>query len=123
MLKIYASVLFKNYVNFKGRSRRKEFWIYFFLSGIIYLGLKSILGYISPAEDLFLDLFIITTLIPGIAVGVRRMHDINKSGWYFFFPLYNIYLCTVMGDTGANKYGDDPITEKEYLMELGKDLN
>lgn len=123
MLKIYTNVLFENYINFRGRARRTEFWLFFLISCIVYFGLKEVTSLIFSVEDLFSKIYLAAVLIPGIAVGVRRMHDINKSGWYFFISFYNLYLCTVTGDVGENQYGQDPISEEEYLRELGKDLN
>ncbi|UPZ16584.1 DUF805 domain-containing protein [Flavobacterium humidisoli] len=123
MLKIYTNVLFANYINFKGRARRKEFWSFFFINTMFYFGLKSIVSLMDSDEDLLFEIYTIALFLPMIAVGFRRMHDINKSGWYFFIPFYNVYLCTVMGDEGQNQYGADPINELEYLKELGKNLN
>lgn len=123
MLKIYTNVLFENYINFRGRARRTEFWLFFLISCMVYFGLIEVISLIFSDEDLFSEIYLAAVLIPGIAVGVRRMHDINKSGWYFFIPFYNLYLCTVTGDVGKNQYGQDPINEEEYLRELGKDLN
>ncbi|MHC0446601.1 DUF805 domain-containing protein [Flavobacterium sp. 3-218] len=119
MLKIYKSVFFENYANFKGRSRRKEFWMFFLVNWAI----SFLLSLISPESDLFLTIYWIAIFIPSIAVAIRRMHDINKEWWYVLVPFYNVYLWTVIGDEGENKYGPDPISELEYLIELGKDLN
>jgi uncharacterized membrane protein YhaH (DUF805 family) len=46
--------------------------------------------------------------LPGIAVGVRRMHDVGKSGWFLLIPIYNIILCFTDGDAFTNEYGPDP---------------
>ncbi len=119
MLKIYKSVFFENYANFKGRSRRKEFWMFFLVNWAI----SFIINLISPTTDLYLNIFLIIIFIPSIAVAIRRMHDINKEWWCILVPFFNVYLWTVMGDVGENTYGSDPISELEYLMELGKDLN
>ena len=55
------------------------------------------------------DIIYIALLLPCIAVAVRRMHDTGNSGWCAIIPLYNIYLCCVAGDEGANEYGDNPL--------------
>jgi uncharacterized membrane protein YhaH (DUF805 family) len=47
-------------------------------------------------------------LIPSIAVGVRRMHDVGKSGWFLLIPIYNLILAVREGESGPNKYGPDP---------------
>jgi uncharacterized membrane protein YhaH (DUF805 family) len=48
------------------------------------------------------------TLIPSIAVGVRRMHDVGKSGWFLLIPIYNLVLACTDGEQGPNQYGSDP---------------
>lgn len=48
------------------------------------------------------------TLIPYIAVTVRRMHDVGKSGWFMLIPIYNLILTLTEGDRGSNQYGSDP---------------
>jgi uncharacterized membrane protein YhaH (DUF805 family) len=47
-------------------------------------------------------------IIPYFAVAIRRMHDVNKSGWYCLIPIYNLILFCTRGTTGPNNYGSDP---------------
>lgn len=47
-------------------------------------------------------------LVPNIAVGVRRMHDVGKSGWFILIPIYNLVLAVTEGQKGDNQYGADP---------------
>jgi uncharacterized membrane protein YhaH (DUF805 family) len=57
----------------------------------------------------YLDtIFSLAILIPSLAVGVRRMHDVNKSGWYVLIPIYNLILACENGTDGPNDYGSDP---------------
>jgi uncharacterized membrane protein YhaH (DUF805 family) len=63
------------------------------------------------------SIYSLAVLLPGIAVGVRRMHDINKSGWYLLIPIYNIVLLATNGDQGANEYGTDPKGNGEDILE------
>ena len=72
-----------NYANFNGRSMRSEYWWYFLFSIICSQGLS----FISPSVSL---VFSLATIIPSIAVAVRRMHDVGKSGWFILIPIYNI---------------------------------
>ena len=51
-----------------------------------------------------------TRLIP---VGVRRMHDVGKSGWFILVPIYNLILACTDGENGDNEYGADPKAEEE----------
>ncbi len=50
----------------------------------------------------------LVVIVPGIAVGVRRMHDVGKSGWYILIPIYNLILAFTDGNVGPNEYGPDP---------------
>lgn len=101
----YLTVL-KKYAVFSGRARRSEFW-YFVLFNFI---VSIIFGLIGKAVD-FTSLrwiYFAAVLLPYIGVGVRRMHDINKSGWYSLIPIYNIVLACQDGTPGDNEYGENP---------------
>ena len=91
----------RNYAVFSGRASRAEYWYFISFDFVISLGF-SLGGYIL----VFLYRLVVT--IPAIAVGVRRMHDVNKSGWYILIPIYNIVLYFRDGTKGDNKYGSDP---------------
>jgi uncharacterized membrane protein YhaH (DUF805 family) len=52
--------------------------------------------------------YLILMIIPSIAVGVRRMHDVGKSGWFLLVPIYNIILTFQEGERNENEYGPDP---------------
>ena len=54
------------------------------------------------------NIYQLAILIPSIAVGVRRMHDVNKSGWFLLIPIYNFILAITDGTKGNNTYGPDP---------------
>lgn len=97
---------FKNYATFSGRARRSEYW-FFFLFTII---LSTLIGMLGTALSLgFLGIiFFFASIIPGIAVTVRRMHDVGKSGWYSLIPFYNLILTLTEGTKGDNEYGSDP---------------
>ena len=101
----YLKVL-QNYATFSGRARRSEFWYFVLFNVIITVVLRFIGGLIGTT---FLSsIFSLAILVPLIAVGARRMHDIGKSGWFMLFPIYNIILASTIGDNGDNKYGADP---------------
>lgn len=57
------------------------------------------------------NLYTLAVLLPSIAVGVRRMHDVGKSGWFLLIPIYNFFLAVTEGEKGENKYGADPKLE------------
>ncbi|RYU86147.1 DUF805 domain-containing protein [Mucilaginibacter terrigena] len=104
-MKYYFMVLQK-YAQFSGRARRSEYWYFALFSTIISLALK----YVGiAAGSPFLDsIYSLGVIIPSIAVGVRRMHDVGKSGWFILIPLYNLILACTDGTPGDNEYGPDP---------------
>ena len=109
-----------NYAIFKGRARRKEYWMFTLFSLIISIVLSVIdvsTGMFDPelGRGLTSTIFSMAVLIPTIAVGVRRMHDVGKSGWFMLISLVPIIggiwllvlLCTD-GDSSENAYGPSP---------------
>lgn len=99
---------FKKFADFKGRARRREFW-YFELFCVL---LSLLLSFIN--EDLA-TLAMLVTLIPNIAVNVRRLHDINRSGWWMLIALVPIvgillllFWAAQEGNPSANQYGESP---------------
>lgn len=101
----YAEVL-RKYAQFSGRARRSEYW-YFVLFNTIITIILTIVGY-AVGVPLLNNIYSLGVLIPSIAVGVRRMHDVNKSGWFLLIPLYNLILACTDGTPGDNEYGEDP---------------
>tara|TARA_B100001250_G_C19242209_1_gene547038 strand:- start:104 stop:478 length:375 start_codon:yes stop_codon:yes gene_type:complete len=118
----YLSAM-QNYAEFNGRSRRKEFWMFTLIYTVILIVamiLDSLFGsyyYIGDVEIIgYLELITsIIHIVPSIAVTIRRLHDINKTGWFFcviLIPLagiiwYLVMMCT-NGTNGENEYGTDP---------------
>lgn len=112
----------KNYAGFSGRARRKEYWMFALFSYIVLIAamiLDNILGFnFSSLSMPYGALYCITGLLlflPSLAVGVRRMHDINKSGWMLLVSLIplagGIWLLILLikeGTQGENQYGADP---------------
>lgn len=73
----------KNYANFSGRARRKEYW-YFVLGQLIISIITGLL------DETIFNISTLILFIPGLAVLVRRLHDINKSGWWILISLIPI---------------------------------
>ena len=102
---------FRKYVDFDGRARRKEFW-YFQLVVIV---VSSILFAVS---DIVSHVFDLAVLLPQLAVGIRRLHDTERSGWWILLVLVPvvgwivllIWYCT-KGTDGDNVFGSDPLFE------------
>ena len=77
------SFCFSNYANFNGRGRRSEFWWFYLFTWILSLG-GSVMDYTTTGYGYgFVHwMAAIVTFIPTIAAGARRLHDVNKSGWW-----------------------------------------
>jgi uncharacterized membrane protein YhaH (DUF805 family) len=115
----YLTVL-KKYAEFNGRARRKEYWM-FALFNIIFLILAMILDNVfgtaikGVGYGLFYFLYALAVLIPGLAVSVRRLHDVGKSGWMLLIALIPIIGAIILlvlmvtdSNPGENKYGPNP---------------
>ena len=131
MFNWYKKVVFENYANFNGRARRSEYW-YFALVNLITLViatvLDSTLGFnFAPLPYGYLYVLVaLATFLPGLAVAVRRLHDVGKSGWFYFIVLIPIIgaiwllvLFFTEGNKGENQYGPDP--KGEEISEIGKE--
>ena len=117
-MKYYLEVL-KKYADFNGRARRKEYWM-FFLFNLIFS--YSLMFIDITFETVFIStIYSFAVLIPSIAVGVRRMHDVGKSGWYLLIPIYNLILACTEGDYGSNEYGKDPKNSDIEINEIGQE--
>ncbi|MDQ1211352.1 uncharacterized membrane protein YhaH (DUF805 family) [Pantoea anthophila] len=102
----YLGVL-KKYAVFTGRARRKEYWM-FTLFNILIAFLLGIVETVIGVEDILSNLYSLAVLIPGIAVGVRRLHDTDRSGWWLLLPIVNIVFLALEGQSGTNRFGSDP---------------
>lgn len=109
----YIAVL-KKYAVFSGRARRKEYWMFVLFNFIISFIISLIGTFIETL--LFLQyLYMLAILIPGIAVTVRRLHDTNRSGWWYFIVFIPIVGAIVLivflaqdSQSGENQYGPNP---------------
>ena len=102
----------KKYAVFSGRARRKEYWMFFLFNLIIAFGLGLVEGIldIAPESDdsILATIYQLAVLIPSIAVGVRRMHDTDHSGWWLLLPIVNLVFACTEGTRGDNRFGADP---------------
>jgi len=109
-----------NYANFSGRACRSElwFWILFQLLAIIVSSIVSgiLAAIIGNAGWIIYGIVIIGLILPTLAVEIRRLHDLDKSGWWFFITLVPfvggiiliIFFCTE-GTPGPNRFGSNPL--------------
>jgi uncharacterized membrane protein YhaH (DUF805 family) len=77
---------FKRYAEFSGVSSRSQYWYFILGTSVASIIIGWILG------DFGSNLFTLATIVPTIAVAVRRMHDVGKSGWFILVPIYNFIL-------------------------------
>jgi uncharacterized membrane protein YhaH (DUF805 family) len=105
----YFVAAMKKYGVFTGRARRAEFWWFALFSGIISFVADFIGGFVMGLGRIPGNIAALFFLLPGIAVAIRRMHDVGKSGWYCLIPIYGwIVLPVTEGNRGPNQYGHDP---------------
>ena len=100
---------FSNYATFSGRASRSEFWYFVLFVGILYIPLtllNPVLGGVA----------LLPLIVPAISVEVRRLHDLDRSGWWFWIALVpligfvvKLFWYSSKGSTGDNRFGADPL--------------
>lgn len=114
----YLAVL-RKYAVFTGRARRREFWMFTLVNVLISIGLSiidTILGTdYGAGYGILSTIYGLAVLIPSIAVGVRRLHDTGRTGWWLLIglvPCVGLIVLIVFyateGQRGDNQYGADP---------------
>jgi uncharacterized membrane protein YhaH (DUF805 family) len=111
LVNYWKRVVLERYAQFTGRARRAEFW-WFFLASFIIGIVFNILTAVASIFWVVYVIYALAVLIPNIAVGVRRLHDTDKSGWWLLIaliPLVGIIVLIVFfatdGLPGPNRYG------------------
>ncbi|WP_330333680.1 DUF805 domain-containing protein [Streptomyces sp. NBC_00536] len=109
----YTDVL-KRYIDFSGRSRRQEFWMF----ALINIAVSIVVGIIDTAlgaGSILSGLYSLAILLPALGLGARRLHDTNKSALFlllYLIPLLGwialIVLFAIEGDAQPNQYGPNP---------------
>jgi uncharacterized membrane protein YhaH (DUF805 family) len=109
----YLAVL-QNYAGFGGRARRMEYWMFVLINLIIGIVL-DVLGAWMKVFTIVGLLYGLATLIPALAVSVRRLHDTGRSGWWVLIGLIPIVgtiilivFLAIEGEQGDNQYGPNP---------------
>lgn len=109
----YLKVL-QNYVGFHGRARRKEYWMFVLVSVIVSI-ILSILESMLGMQSVLTGIYSLAVLLPSLAVGVRRLHDTGRSGWWLLLSLIPligsiiliVFMCQDSQQNG-NQYGPNP---------------
>jgi uncharacterized membrane protein YhaH (DUF805 family) len=102
-----VTTVLKKYVDFKGRASRSEYWWFALAALIVYIVLSFVSLPLYGIAALLL-------LLPTLAVGVRRLHDMGKTGWWMLIaivPLVNLlllYFAVQPSEQGTNQWGDQP---------------
>lgn len=111
---------FKKYGVFSGRSRRKEYWMFYLFNMIaaFIIGLSEAIIFGDPSPNDYgpiSALYIIAIILPSISISVRRLHDTNHKGWWMFINLiplvggfWFLWLMCKDSDHETNRFGDDP---------------
>lgn len=129
----FISEYIKNGLDSKGRTSRKSYWyavLWYFLISTLVGSLFGIIDYLIYGKEyldiiveesktnkvLFSDIggsiFSLVFFIPSIFLSIRRLHDINKSGWWLLTIIPPFILAFFKGDEGENKYGKNPLNEE-----------
>jgi uncharacterized membrane protein YhaH (DUF805 family) len=121
----YTDVI-KKYAEFSGRARRKEYWMFVLFNVIISIVIgiiDKILGttYGSAGTGVLGTIYSLAVLLPSLAVGVRRLHDTGRSGWWILINLvpcvgWIVFLVFAIqeGNAGDNAYGPDPKAAERF---------
>jgi uncharacterized membrane protein YhaH (DUF805 family) len=110
---------FTKYVNFSDRACRSEYWywtLFTIIVGVVAAIIDSMLN-----TQVVNPLFQLATVIPSLAVAVRRLHDIDHSGWWILIGLipfigFIIFVvwCATKGTEGPNRFGSDPLAANQF---------
>jgi uncharacterized membrane protein YhaH (DUF805 family) len=107
--------VYSNYVGFNGRARRSEYWWWYLFYVIVYIVLAGIDTAIFGQPAFLTFAFALASILPGLAVGVRRLHDTGRSGWWLLIglvPLVGVIVLIIFfvmdSQPGVNKYGPNP---------------
>jgi len=94
--------------------------VFFLFNFLISLGLGILDVFsgtmIGEGRGIISTFYSFAVFIPSLAVLVRRMHDVGKSGWYCLIPIYNLILCCTEGEHKTNEYGPDPKAVQHHLV-------
>jgi uncharacterized membrane protein YhaH (DUF805 family) len=107
----WKKVVLENYANFQGRARRAEYW-WFALANFIALVVLVVLVALAKIFWILYIIYLVALIVPGIAVTIRRLHDTDKSGWWWLIALVPfvgglillILLC-IDSTPGTNQWG------------------
>jgi uncharacterized membrane protein YhaH (DUF805 family) len=114
---------FQKYIGFSGRAARSEYWYWvlfiLLLQIVAWLIDMTLFGFNTTGVNPIGSIFSLATFLPGLAVSIRRLHDIDRVGWWVLLALIPvigwivlIYWACLRGTVGANRFGPDPLEGK-----------
>ena len=117
---------FRKYAVFSGRSSRQEyigFYLFIFFVPLLLAMIEGLLGVLLSSDySIFAIIFELAVFLPGWAVMIRRLHDVNRSGWWILINLTIIgiipfvyWTCIKKSDEGENRFGSNPLTGSEVF--------
>lgn len=106
---------FGKYADFNGRSPRAEFWYFMLFNAVVGIVLYALAAAVATFFLYIYYIYALAVIVPNIAVAIRRMHDIGRSGWWILISLvpligsiWYIVLCALPSQLGPNKFGPNP---------------
>lgn len=120
MIQAYKK-MFANYANFNGRANRAEYWwvalcqiiIYIICYAIMFIGAANGSGALATIGSGLLGIYGLATIVPLLALTIRRLHDSDKSGWFILLGLIpcvggliSLVLVCLAGTPGSNRFGE-----------------
>jgi uncharacterized membrane protein YhaH (DUF805 family) len=108
----WFTFVMRKYFVIDGRASRTEYWMFYLLCIVTYfgLGILTALGgeWLSGLFGIINLIFALVTLIPTVTCGIRRMHDIGRSGWWLIVPIVGFIFLVLQGNESDNEYGPVP---------------
>jgi len=119
----YWLMAFKKYATFTGRARRSEYWYFVLMNFLVTLVLYALVfvsaaagsGLFAMIFGALIVIYALGSIIPSLALLVRRLHDSGKSGWFYFVsliplagPIWLLVLLATDSTPGDNEYGPNP---------------
>ena len=121
-MEYFKNCILKHYIDFNGRASRREFWFYVLFQAIVIIlasivggALDYVLGRSGVLSSAFTMIVVLGLIVPNLAVSIRRLHDIGKSGWFILISLVPVIGGIILiifslldSQPGSNAYGPNP---------------
>lgn len=100
----------RKYAVFNGRASRAEYWMFVLINTLILCTVSLLEGLVTGSAKLGFAsrAYQLAVALPFAAVYVRRLHDVGRSGWWFWVPVVNFALCCLDSQVAENDYGKSP---------------